>query len=168
MALNEVILLDVLRAEFTRAERILASHEVDVIDSLLIRLEHLYGYLIHINDNGLAPNLVKEEAMRRSINCLKEVLDILNDQALSLVTPLANNGKGRPRYDLPMDQLVYLVENGFTCSKISKMLGILQRTVHRRMSEYGISICQMYSNIADPELMELIAETHISFPNAVY
>ena len=60
------------------------------------------------------------------------------------------------------------MENGFTCSKISKMLGISQRTVHHRMSEYGISIRQMYSNIADPELMELIAEAHISFPNAGY
>ena len=36
VALNEAILLhvDVLRAEFTRAERILASHEIDVIDDL--------------------------------------------------------------------------------------------------------------------------------------
>ena len=36
------------------------------------------------------------------------------------------------------------------------------------MSEYGISIRQMYSNIADPELIELIAEGHILFPNAGY
>ena len=76
--------------------------------------------------------------------------------------------KGRPRYNLPVEQLVYFVEHGFTCIKISELLGISLRTVRRRMSAYGISIRQMYSNLSDNELEVLITEAHESFPNAGY
>ena len=171
VSLDESNLQNVLRAEFTRAERMLVSHEIDVIDDLLIHLECLYGYLIHINDNGLAPNVVNQELVettRRLINCLKEVLDNVNNHQV-MVTPLiANNRRGRPQYDLPMDQLIYLVENGFTGTKISQMFGISLRTVYHRMSEYGICIHQTYSDIADSQLKELITEAHLSFPNAGY
>ncbi len=109
------------------------------------------------------------ETLRQLIISVGSVSDILQSQATSNVTSLiASNGKGRPRYDLPMDQLVYFVEHGFTCSRISEMLGISQRTIRRRMSEYGISIWQMYSSVTDPELKELITEAHESFPNAGY
>ena len=173
MALNEVTLRDVLRAEFVKAERIIVSHDYDfdTLDSISNRFERLYGYLVYIYDNGLAVNVVKDdlmETMRRFINCIKSVSDMANYQASSFSVSPVISGKGRPHYDLPRDQLVYLVENGFTCSKISNMLGISQRTIYRRMSEYDISIRQMYSNITDAELKEFITEAHSSFPNAGY
>ncbi len=169
---NEATLTRVLRDEFGRTERTLASPDADSIENLHVRLERLYGYLIHIHDNNLAPNVVKVEilqAVRQLINCLGSVYDMLQNEATSSTPSLVpNNGKGRPRYDLPVEQLVYFVEHGFTCSKISDMLGISLRTVRRRMSEYGISIRQMYSNLSDHELKLLITEAHESFPNAGY
>lgn len=174
MALNEEILLDVIRSELSIAERVLASHGgADETYTLLVRLERLYGYLIYISDNGHARNVAKEdvlETIRRFIHCVKDIHDIFNvDQGSPFLRiPLIEHGVGRPRYDLPRDQLLYLLENGFTCDKVSKMLGISKRTVRRRMSEYGLSIRQMCSNIADPELKDLIVEAHISFPNAGY
>ena len=48
MALDEATLVCVLREEFVRAERILISHDVDVIEALHTCLECLYGYLIHM------------------------------------------------------------------------------------------------------------------------
>lgn len=172
MSLDEATLMYVLREEFVRAERILSSHDVDTIENLQTRLECLYGYLIHIHDNDLASNVVREEVLetlRQLINCVRALYDILQNQATSHIASLIDtNRKGRPRYDLPMDQLVYFVEHGFTCSKISNMLGISLRTICRQMSEYGISIQKTYSNIGDLELKELITEAHESFPNAGY
>ena len=88
---NEIVFRNVLRAEFRRAEQILPTHEIDVMECLIIRLEWQYGYVIHINDNGLAPTIIEEqlmETMRQLINCLREVLDIPNDQVSSFLTPL--------------------------------------------------------------------------------
>ena len=85
---SEIVFRNVLRAE------------IDVMECIIIHLERLYGYVIHINDNGLAPTVVQEqlmETMRQLTNCLKEVLEILNDQATSFVTPsVPNIGRGRP------------------------------------------------------------------------
>ncbi len=157
-----------MRDEFERTERTLASPDADSIENLHVRLERLYGYLIHIHDNNLAPNVVKVDevlqAVRQLINCLGSVYDMLQNEATSSTPSLVpNNGKGR--YDLPVEQLVYFVEHGFTCSKISDMLGISLRTVCR---EYEISIRQMYSNLSDHELKLLITEAHESFPNVGY
>ena len=136
-------------------------------------MKHLYGILI-IRDNNLASNVVKREvlqAIKLLVNCARSVSDMLHNQAISSTTLLIpSNGKGRPtcRHDLPMERLVYFVEHGFTCTKISEMLGMSLRTVRRRMSEYGISICQMYSNLSDHKLKLLNTEAHKSFPNAGY
>ena len=88
---------------------------------------------------------------------------------MSFLTPsVPTIGRGRPRYDVPRHQLINFVENGLTCKKISEMLDISQRTVRRRMSEFNISVQQLYSNIPDSELKQMIFEAHISFPNALY
>ena len=74
----------------------------------------------------------------------------------------------RPKYDLPRGQLLYFIEHGFTCSRISSMLGVSQSTLRRRMSEYGLSIRNTYSDISENELRDLIRQAHDSFPNAGY
>ena len=64
--------------------------------------------------------------------------------------------------------MVYFVEPGLTCGKISEMLGVSLRTVRRRMTEFGICIRETYSNISDSELKEIITEGDEAFPNAGY
>ncbi len=48
------------------------------------------------------------------------------------------------------------------------MLGVSQSTLRRRMSEYGLSIRNTYSDISENELRDLIRQAHDSFPNAGY
>ena len=55
--------------------------------------------------------------------------------------------QGRPFIHWPQrspyvseDQLIFLVDNGFTVPKISELMGISKRTVERRMSMFGIRI----------------------------
>ena len=69
---------------------------------------------------------------------------------------------------VPREQLLYFIENGFSCNMISSMLGVSLSTIHRRLSEYGLSIRQTYSQISDGQLRNLVHLAHISFPNAGY
>ena len=83
--------------------------------------------------------------------------------------PVLSTGlSGRPRYDLPREQLLYFIENGFSCNMISSMLGVSLSTTRRRLSEYVLSIRQTYSQISDGQLCNLVHLAHISFPNARY
>ena len=46
--------------------------------------------------------------------------------------------RGRPPFHVSEDQLIFLVDNGFTVPKMG--MGISKRTVERRMSMFGIRI----------------------------
>ena len=52
---------------------------------------------------------------------------------------LLTGRRGCSPFDVSEDQLVFLVDSGFTVPKISKLLGISKRTVERRMSDYRVS-----------------------------
>ena len=71
---------------------------------------------------------------------------------------------GRPRFNIPRSQLVYLVENRFTVPQIASIIGVSVRTIFRRMEEYGISISTQYSEITDDELNEVTREIQSAFP----
>lgn len=47
---------------------------------------------------------------------------------------------GRPRYDIPLDQLQFLLECNFMVPQIASLLNISVRTVFRSMESYGLSV----------------------------
>ena len=73
---------------------------------------------------------------------------LLSTQRLSIpctyrANRLFTGCRGRPPFDVSEDQLVFLVDGGFTVPKISELLGISKRTVER-MSNFGITIsCEL-------------------------
>ena len=42
---------------------------------------------------------------------------------------------GRPRYDLPKNQLQFLLQNKFSIPQIASLLGVSVRTIRRRMEQ---------------------------------
>ena len=44
------------------------------------------------------------------------------------------------------------------------MLGVSVRTVHRRMSEYGLSITAQYTDLSDDDLDQLVTDIQDQFP----
>lgn len=171
---SEQLLKETIMEELSTVQRLLLSPDEDSLNSLYIRLECLYGHLLHIHDHGLATSVVNEEVVelfRRLLNIINSVSEEIESQCTdhSLQVPfLITHQRGRPKYDLPVGQLRFLLEHGFTCSKISSMLGISESTVHRRMSENGLSVRNLYSNLSDSDLKEMIHQAHVSFPNAGY
>ena len=62
------------------------------------------------------------------------------------------NKRGRPRLEIKQQQLEYLLQLGFSCPKIAGVLGVSLSTIRRRMSEFGLSVTSLYSDVTDQEL----------------
>ena len=170
--MDEGVLREVLLEELSRINRILLIPDSDSLNSASVRLECLYGHTLRIYEQNVSSDIVNEEV----VDTIRKLLSIVNtisegdgftcDNTWQL--PVIDGHRGRPKYDLPRDQLQYLIENGFTTSRICAMLCISLSTLRRRMSEYGIRVRDTYSDICDTALKDLIMEAHLSFPNAGY
>ena len=54
---------------------------------------------------------------------------------------------------------------GFKCPKIAEVMGVSLSTIRRRMSEFGLSVTALYSNITDHELDVMVTQIKHDFPN---
>ncbi len=70
--------------------------------------------------------------------------------------------------EIPVDQLQYLLELGFSCPQIANVLSVSLSTVRRRMDENYLSISSLYSNITDDELDAIVKDIKVFFPNCGY
>ena len=57
---------------------------------------------------------------------------------------------------------------GFTCPAIAEMIGVSLSTIRRRVSEYGLSVAALYTNISDADLDEAVASLKHDYTNAGY
>ena len=143
---------------------------IDVLDAYSISVELVYR------------ELIVKEVLGESNQNLKEACDFLGG-ALSIIDSMkdiehrsvgCNNGQdrhpviygrfGRPRYDISQEQLKYLLENRFTIPQIADMLAVSERTIHRRMNEFSLSVSSHYSSISDDDLDQLVSEIQHQFP----
>ena len=75
---------------------------------------------------------------------------------------LKNTGsRGRPAFDIPNEQLSFLLEQGFGVPDISRMLGVGQRTVQRRMAQYGLTVAGKISQFLDMSDMLLLLLSYL-------
>ena len=76
--------------------------------------------------------------------------------------------RGRPKLGIKKEQLVYLINLNFSVADIARLFGISKRTMHRRMSEYGLSISSTYSDIGNDDLDEMVRGILQDFPRTGY
>ena len=69
-------------------------------------------------------------------------------------------GRGRPRYIIKLEQLVFLLEIRFTWSAIAVMFGISQRTMYNIRSEFRLIDTEFagFSDVSDEQLKSLIQD----------
>lgn len=137
----------------------------DVLDYFHLSLELVYREVLMMQ----ASHLITDEVNELLRQALLSIEDMQNHECLGntrTITPQrAQTGSiGRPCFSIPREQLYYLIETRFTVPQIADMIGVSVRTVHRRMSEYGLSIHSMYSEMTDQELDEIISVIHQEFP----
>ena len=76
--------------------------------------------------------------------------------------------KGRTRFIISLEQLQYFVDNGFTATDMSAMLGVSRSTVQRRLREFNLSTAPKYTDLSNNDLDNLVFEVQSEFPNAGY
>ena len=75
-------------------------------------------------------------------------------------------GVGRPRFDVPQNQLEFLLHVGFSVPQISRLVGVSVSTVRRRMTLYGLSVQSLYTPFNDDQLDGIVSELQAQFPTA--
>ena len=84
------------------------------------------------------------------------------------VPTLKNGRKGRPKLEIKKEWLEYLLSKGFKGSDIGKMLRVSDKTVYRRLQEFGIPVRGTYSSIGEAELDSIVRGVLHDFPNCGY
>ena len=76
--------------------------------------------------------------------------------------------RGRPRYLIPREQMEFLLERCFSIIDIGRLLGVSARTIHRRLTEFGLTVRIMYSDISEQHLDRIVRSILTEFPNIGY
>lgn len=86
-----------------------------------------------------------------------------SDANISYSAPVSSRGRGRPRFTISRDQLVYLSSLNFTWTDISAMLGVSRMTIYRRRQEFGL--VDVREQITDTNLHSLLRDIRIHHPH---
>ena len=120
----------------TRIERFENSENGFEIGSIVLRLDYITRMLVNLKVPDEIANTMR--GSYESVVQLEANNNVAND---GYAAPIFCTGtRGRPSYEIPREQLSFLLDQGFKVSKISVMLGVDQRTVERRMSAFGLSV----------------------------
>ena len=112
-------------------------------------LEHYETLLIELLD-----------LLRRIGQQWQVYLDQLDAQTAtsSYQVPSVSSGRrGRPRFDITRDQIIYLHSLSFSWKKISSMLGVSRMTIYRRRVQYGL-VHPARQTLSDAELQATVRE----------
>ena len=82
-------------------------------------------------------------------------------------TSVPSGASGRPKFDIPQEQLQYLIDYEVSMRKIAQALGVSKSTIKSRVREYGISVGPRVV-LDDSELDSLVRDIQREFPNAGY
>ena len=70
---------------------------------------------------------------------------------------IEQRSKGRPPFVISREQLLFLLERGFTQCSIGKLFGCSARTVKRRITEFQLDSCLRFCDI-DDQLLDIMVE----------
>ena len=87
---------------------------------------------------------------------------------MSLIVYIFIGYRGAPSYYLLQCQLEFLIGFHITVPEIAALLGVSTSTIRRRMRQYGLSIRQQYTQLANTTLDQLILEILSEHPNSGY
>jgi hypothetical protein len=102
--------------------------------------------------------------VRQALELLQDIEEIQQAGALPSSPNTVATSFGRPRFEIPSQQISLLIESQFTAPQIADLIGISVRTLYRRMSLYGLSIRSTYSELTDQELDDITSDVHQEFP----
>lgn len=141
-----------------------AEHGPDIS---LQRLEHVMSLLARMTD---VETQVNYEPVMRLLQRARQILQDLRDISHQERNPIQTftGTAGRPSFEIPEAQILFLVEQGFSSTDMGIMMGVSSRTIRRRMQQYGVSIRESYSTMSDAALDIIVLQILTEFSNCGY
>ena len=139
------------------------------LDTFVVSLELVYRDLVAqqlLNGPGGDDANLNEGArlVQTTLQMLMRLKEETYISSSHSTQPTVSAAIGRPRFNISVEQLSFLVENRFTVPQMADTLGVSVRTVHRRLDENALSIRNQYSSIPDSELDSIVSQVHDLFP----
>ena len=129
----------------------------DVLDAFVLCLELVYReILVHEQLHGRPLNGTACTLVGRALNYLRSIQE--EDHQPSPPPVTYTGSVGRPRFNIPSQQICFLVENGFTGPQMASIIGVSLSTVRRRMAEYGLTVSNEYAYLSDDVLDQLVMQ----------
>jgi hypothetical protein len=137
----------------------------DDVDYVIFRLRQITRHLLRLGGVEGLP-----EEVQNNLLTVTMLLNQVEDEHIRpAVQPTRHHGcRGRPRFEIPREQLEYLVSYDFSFVDIAKALGVSVSTINRRAREYGISVRERQTVITNEELDTVVLGIKAEFPNAGY
>ena len=137
----------------------------DAVDAIVLRLELVYREL-------LVGEYLEGHSDSYTRVCSIVGFGIQNLQELNYESniipgtpPMLRSGHaGRPKFDIPREQMSALVESGFTGPQIADLLQVSLSTIRRRMAQYGLYVSSVYAILSDGDLDQMIHDIKVDFP----
>lgn len=152
----KTVLVDVINRLNSNTGLDYSLYKVEWLCSLILRLGGMF-------EEKLLPNLLQARHL---------ILQMVNEDSFddynTTRAVIATGSKGRPKLDISRNQLEYYLEKGFKGVDIAKMLRVSDKTVYRRLHEFGISVRASYSSMSEAELDAVIQDILHNFPNCGY
>lgn len=105
--------------------------------------------------------------LQSALSCIA-TLEIDGNTGNFIPPVISSHNRGRPKFDIPCEQLQLYLDYGFTVNDIAKILCVSSKTVHRRMHGFGLSVRGTYSAIDNSQLDDVVRSISHEFPNCGY
>lgn len=128
------------------------------------RLEWLLSLVTRYQEGNFIERDVVD-LISEALGCLTCSCEIVNS---GTTEGIFTGSPGRPKFNIPYEQLNFLLERRFTTVQISALLGVSSRTVERRLQEFGLSVRATYAHITEEDLDTTIDQILTTFPNTGY
>ena len=154
-----------------RLER--GNNDVDGLDYIIFRLDWVINTLIRYTCDENVLTESDSGDLQRVTDLLRQVKDSLVIECSDTCTAyraerVFSGTYGRPKFNIPREQLQFLLEQGFTVPAIANILGVSSRTIERRLSENRLSRRSLYSTISDHDLDAIMTSILTEFPETGY
>lgn len=176
---------ETVAAFLERSSREMSSASEAYSDYVVERMQHCLRSLNYIHDTlsppyNLAFSRLQVAILEEYYVYVDEIIEVLrslmhqwelhidslqtsaNDYSYHLPT-IRTERRGRPRFDIGMDQLVYLSSLNFSWNSISLIMGVSRMTIYRRRREFNM-LGDASQHISDAQLMSSLQEIQHNYP----
>ena len=123
------------------------NHDRDTLDYTIFRLDWVLNVLARYLDTEGTGAI-----NARVIDLVCAVINADHSRGAFQAGCSFTGQPGRPKLNVPQEQLQFLIERRFNTTQIASPLGVSPRTIERRLREHNLNISTSYSNLSDQDL----------------